>query len=120
MSTMRRGGEGSVLRLGRRSRAGLSLTLGVLIGLGLVLLPGILAPQAQISATSGSNSRWTFSTQSAQPGNRGNQTTGTSISITAGSMLTLISLVLFPAITLSFLARYWMLKQAKDRLSSED
>src|SRR5256712_13041165 len=111
MSSMRRGGEGSVLRLGRRSRAGLSLTLGVLIGLGLVFLPGILAPQTQTSATSGSNSRWTFSTQSAQPSNLGNQTAGTSISITVGSMLILVSLVLFPAIALSFLARFWTLKQ---------
>src|SRR5205823_5952205 len=114
------GGEGSILRLGRRTRAGLSLTLGVLIGFGLVTLPGNLAPSTQTSTTFGSNSRGTFSTQSTQPGNLGNQPTGASISTTAGSMLILVGLVLFPAIALSFLARHLTLKQAKDRLGSEN
>jgi hypothetical protein len=35
-------------------------------------------------------------------------------------MLILVTLVLFPAIALSFLARYWTLKQAKDRLGLEN
>jgi hypothetical protein len=109
-----------ILRLGRRTRAGLSLTLGVLIGLGLVILPGVLAPTTQTSTTSGSSSRGTFSAQSTQPGNLGNQPTGASIDTTVGSTLILVSLVLFPAIALSFLARYWTLKQVKDRLGSEN
>jgi hypothetical protein len=96
------------------------LTLGVLIGLGLVILPGILAPSTQTSTAYGSNSRGTFSAQSTQPGNLGNQPTGASIGTTAGSMLILVSLVLFPAIALSFLARHLILKQAKDRLGSEN
>jgi hypothetical protein len=106
------------LRLGRRTRAGVSLTLGVLIGLGLVILPGVLAPSTQTSTTSGSNSRGTFFAQSTQPGNLGSQPTGASIGTTVGSILILVSLVLFPAIALSFLARYWTLKQAKDQLGS--
>ena len=108
------------LRLGRRARAGLSLTLAVLIGFGLVILPGILAPSTQTSTTFGSNSKGTFSAQSTQPGNLGNRPTGASIGTTAGSILMLVSLVLFPAIALSFLARYWTLKQAKDRLGLEN
>ena len=114
------GGDRSTLRLGRRTRAGISLTLGVLIGLGLVILPGILASSTQTSTTSGTNSRGTFSAQSTQPGNLGNQSMGASIGTTVGSMLILVSLVLFPAVALSFLARYWTLKQAKDRLGSEN
>jgi len=108
------------LRLGRRARAGLSLTLAVLIGFGLVILPGILTPSTQTSTTFGSNSKGTFSAQSTQPGNLGNRPTGASIGTTAGSILMLVSLVLFPAIALSFLARYWTLKQAKDRLGLEN
>ena len=108
------------LRLGRRARAGLSLTLAVLIGFGLVILPGILTPSTQTSTTSGSNSRETFSGQSTQPGNLGNQSTGASIGTTVGSKLILVSLVLFPAIALSFLARHWTLKQAKERLGLEN
>ena len=108
------------LRLGRRARAGLSLTLAVLIGFGLVILPGILTPSTQTSTTSGSNSRETFSGQSTQPGNLGNQSTGASIGTTVGSKLILVSLVLFPAIALSFLARHWTLNQAKERLGLEN
>jgi len=37
-----------------------------------------------------------------------------------GSKLILVSLVLFPAIALSFLARHWTLKQAKERLGLEN
>jgi len=114
------GGEGSTLRLGRRTRAGLSLTLGVLLGLGLVILPGILSPSTQTSTTSGSNPRVTSTAQSTQPGKLGDQPTETSIGTTVDSVLILVSLVLFPAIALSFLARHWMLKQAKDRLGSEN
>jgi hypothetical protein len=108
------------LRLGRRARAGLSLTLAVLIGFGLVILPGILAPSTQTSTTFGSNSRGTSSAQSTQPGNLGNQPTGTSIGTAVGSALILVSMVLLPAIALSFVARYWTLKQAKNRLGSEN
>ena len=107
-----------ILRLGRRARAGVSLTLGLLIGLGLVILPGILTTQT--STTSGSDSRVTSSAQSTQPGNLGNQPTGASIGTTVASILILVSLVLFPSIALSFLARYWTLKRAKDRLGSEN
>ena len=114
------GGERWALRLGRRTRAGVSMTLGVLIGLGLAILPGILTPSTQTSTTSGSNSRETFSGQSTQPGNLGNQSTGASIGTTVGSKLILVCLVLFPAIALSFLARYWTLKQAKERLGLEN
>jgi len=114
------GGDGSILRLGRRTRAGLSLTLGVLIGFGLVILPGILTPSTQTSTTSGSNSGGTLSFGSARPGNLGNQPTRTSIGTTVGSMLILVSLVLSPALALSFLARYWTLKQAKNRFISEN
>ena len=96
------------------------MTLGVLIGLGLVILPGILTPSTQSSTTSGSNSRGTFSAQSTQPGNLGNQSRGVSIGTTVGSKLILVSLVLFPAIALSFLARYWTLKQANERLGLEN
>ena len=109
-----------MLRLGRRTKAGLSLTLGVLIGLGLVILPGVLAPSSQTSTTLGSNSRVTSSVQSGQPGSLNKQPTGASSGVTVGSLLILVSLVLFPAVALSFLARYWTLKQAKDRLGSEN
>ena len=96
------------------------MTLGVLIGLGLVILPGILTPSTQSSTTSGSNSRGTFSAQSTQPGNPSNQPNETSIGTAVGSALILVSMVLLPAIALSFVARYWTLKQAKNRLGSEN
>ncbi|TMI09432.1 hypothetical protein E6H34_01420 [Candidatus Bathyarchaeota archaeon] len=108
------------MRLGRRTRAGLSLTLGVLIGLGLVVLPGILAAPSQTSTTFGSNPRVTSPVQAGQSGSLGNQPTGASSGFTAGSLLILVGLVLSPAIALSFLARYWMSKQAKDRLGSKN
>ena len=104
------------MRLGRRTRAGLNLTLGVLIGLGLVSLPGILVPSSQTSTTPGSNSRVTSPFQAGQSGSLGNQPTGTWSGVTVGSLLILVSLVLFPAIALSLLARYWTLKQAKNRV----
>jgi len=106
-------GEGSILRFGRRTKRGVSMILGVLIGLGLVILPGVLAPSIQTSTTSGSNSRVTSSAQSTQPGTLGNQPTGASATTAFGSLLILLSLVLFPAIALSFLARAWTLKRAK-------
>src|SRR5438093_7694321 len=109
-----------MLRLGRRTRAGLAVTLGLMIGLGLVILPGILAPSTQTSTGSGSNSRVTSSVQSTQPGDLGNQSAGTPIGTTVGLMLILVSLVLFPAIALSFLARYLTLRQAKNRIGSEN
>jgi membrane protease YdiL (CAAX protease family) len=113
-------GEGPILRIGRRTRAGLGLTLGVLVGLGLVILPGLLAPSNQTSTTSGSNNRVTASTQSAQPGSLNNQPKGALSGITVDSLLILVSLVLFPAIALAFLARYSTLNQAKSRLDSEN
>ncbi len=109
------------MRLKRKTRGGLSLILGALIGLGLVILPGVLAPLTQTSTTSISSfGSANPSVRSTQPGNLGNQPSMTSIGSTVGSMLILVSFVLFPAVALSFLARYWTLKQAKDRLGSEN
>ncbi|OLD11977.1 MAG: hypothetical protein AUI93_03470 [Crenarchaeota archaeon 13_1_40CM_3_52_10] len=103
--------------LGRRTRAGLGLTLGVLIGLGLVILPGVLAPSTQTATTSGSNPRvTTSSTQSYQPGTMNKQPTGATSEITLSSLLMLVGLVLLPAIALSYFARAWTLKQAKTKL----
>lgn len=106
-----------MLRLGRKSRAGISLTLGVLVGLGLVILPGVLAPSTQTSTSAGENSKVTFpSAQSPQPGTLSNASNGTSSGITVGSLLVLAGLVLFPAIALSYLARAWTLRHAKAKL----
>jgi len=108
------------LRLGRRTRAGLSLTLGLLIGLGLVILPGVLAPSTQTPTTSGSNPRGTTSSiQSTQPDTMNKQPTGASSEITLSSLLVLVSLVLLPAIALSYFARAWTLKQAKAKLGDQ-
>ncbi len=94
------------------------MMLGILMGLGLVILPGILASPTQTSTTSGSNSRGSFSAQSTQSGTLSNQPTGASATTALGSLLILLSLVLFPAIALSFLARAWTLKQAKAGLEN--
>ncbi|HEV2118594.1 MAG TPA: hypothetical protein VGS11_00590 [Candidatus Bathyarchaeia archaeon] len=111
------------MRLGKRTQAGLSLVLGVLIGLAFVVLPGILAPSTQTSVTHGSNGSnyGTFGpAQATQPGTLGNQPNASSVGSIVGSILILVSLILFPAIALSFLARHWVLKQAKERLGSND
>jgi hypothetical protein len=95
----------------------MSLTLGVLIGLGLVILPGIVSPSTQIPTTSGSNPRGTTSSiQTNQPGTMNKQPTGASNAITLSSVLMLVSLLLLPAIALSYFARAWTLKQAKAKL----
>ena len=105
------------MRLGKRGRAGVSLTLGILVGLGLVILPGVLAPSTQTSTTSGSNPRATTSSvQSYQPDPMNKQPTGASNAITLSSLSILVGLVLFPAIALSYFARAWTLKQAKAKL----
>ncbi|HWY27945.1 MAG TPA: hypothetical protein VNW25_01670 [Candidatus Sulfotelmatobacter sp.] len=106
------------MRLGNRTRTGLSLTLGVLIGLGLVILPGVLAPPTQTSTTSGSNPgiTTTSANQSNQPNTMSKQPTGAANEITLSSLLMLVGLVLLPAIALSYFARAWTLKQAKTKL----
>lgn len=104
------------MRFGRQTKAGLSLALGLLIGLGLVILPGILAPSTQTSTTSGSNSKVTFPSAQSSPGSMSNVPTGASNTVTFGSLLVLVGLVLLPAIALSYIARALMLKQAKARL----
>lgn len=91
--------------------------LGALIGLGLVILPGVLVPSAQTPTTSGSNPRATTSSiQSYLPGSMNKQPTGPSSGITPGSLIILVGLVLLPAIALSYFARAWTLKQAKAEL----
>ena len=92
--------------------------LGVLVGLALVILPGVLAPSTQTSTTFGSNSRVTPSVQSAQPGTGGNQPSGASSAMTLVSLLILVSLILFPAIALSYVSRAWTLKRAKAGLEN--
>jgi hypothetical protein len=105
------------LRLGRRTRTGLGLTLGVLIGLGLVILPGVLASSTQTSTSSGSNPRGnTSSIQSPQPGMMNKQPAGATNEITVSSLLILVGLVLLPAIAISYFARAVTLKQAKAKL----
>jgi hypothetical protein len=104
------------LRFGRQTKAGLSLALGVLIGLGLVILPGVLAPSTQTSTASGSNSKATFSSAQSSSGSMSNLPTGASNTITFGSLLILVGLILLPAIALSYFARALTLKQAKARL----
>ena len=91
--------------------------LGVLLGLGLVILPGVLSPSTQTPTTSGSNPRGTTSSiQSNQPDTMNKQPTGASGEITLSSLLMLVSLVLLPAFALSYFARAWTLKQAKAKL----
>ncbi len=102
--------------LGRRTRTGLGLTLGMLIGLGLVILPGVLAPSTQTSTTSGSNPGVTTSTQSYQPGTMNKQPTVATGEIMLSSLLMLVGLVLLPAIAVSYFARAWTLKHAKTKL----
>ena len=104
------------LRLGRQTRAGLSLTLGALIGLGLVILPGVLTPSTQTSTLAGPNSGGTFSSARSSPGSISNPPAGASSATTFGSLLILVSLVLLPAIALSYFARALTLKRAKARL----
>jgi hypothetical protein len=112
------GGESSILRIEGRTKAGLGLVLGVMVGLGLVVLPGVIAPST--STELGSNSRVTPSTQSLQPGNPNNQSNEASSAFNEGSLLVLVGALLFPAIALSFLARSWTLRRAKVRLGSEN
>ena len=105
------------MRLGRRTRVGISLMLGVLLGLGLVILPGVLSPVTQTQTTSDFNPRGTTSSiQPNQPGMMNKQPVGASNEITLSSLLMLVSLVLLPAIALSYFARAWTLKQAKAKL----
>jgi hypothetical protein len=106
------------LRIEGRTKAGLGLVVGVMVGLGLVVLPGVIAPST--STELGSNSRVTPSTQSLQPGKPNNQSNEASSAFNEGSLLVLVGALLFPAIALSFLARSWTLRRAKVRLGSEN
>jgi hypothetical protein len=108
------------LRLGRRSSAGLSLTLGVLVGLALVILPGVLTPSTQNSTTGLNYFGRIPSILSTQSGTLNNQPTVASTGATVGSLLILVILILFPAFSLSVVARYWTLKRAKAGLASEE
>ncbi len=111
------------MKFGTRTRTALSLTLGVLAGLGLIILPGGLAPSLRpaSSATAGTGSNSTSGTPStvtivAGPKYLLNLTYGKSggeAGNTIGSLLLLVSLVLVPALALSFIARTWAMKRAK-------
>ncbi len=98
---------------------GFGLALGVLAGLGLILLPGILAVPTPTTTTTGSNSTVSGFTIAAtrSPSTLNNQTKGSSYGIGSGiapgSLLILVSLVLVPAMTLSFMVRTWTMRRAR-------
>jgi hypothetical protein len=93
---------------------GLSLTVGILLGLALLSLPEVLSPPTQ-SQTTLSHGGVTFGSDMTQPGSFGNPPNRSSIGSTLDQILILVSMVLFPAVALSFLARYWTLSRARER-----
>ncbi len=109
------------MRFSKRNRMGFGLTLGVLAGLGLILLPGILAVPTPTTSTTttGSNSTVSGLTIAATraPSTLNNQTNGSSYGIGSGigpaSVTVLVLLILVPAITLSFLSRAWAMRRAR-------
>ena len=111
----------SRLKFAGMNRVGLSLTLGVLVGLTLILLPGILASPTSAAGPSSNSTGTTSSynpsifTVRAGPSGIGSSTGGSSI-VTSGSLFVLILLVLIPAVALSFFARTWTLRQNRLRL----
>ncbi len=104
------------MRLGARFRLGLGLTLGVIVGLGLILIPGFFAPPpTTLTSSTGSNLTWT-PTFSSSRGSQSNTPPARTTSITTlDSLLILVGTILCPAIALSFLARRWTLKKARAR-----
>ena len=108
------------MRLGGKSRAGITLTLGLLVGIVLVILPGILALPTPNSSSTGSDTRGPTQSFTTASSNKNTQPTTTTPTVSAmAGIVTLAGLILIPAIALSVLVRHWTLKRARSRNSSD-
>ena len=105
------------MRLGKKTRAGITLTLGALVGLGLLVLPGVLAPPTSNSISTSSDTRASSSAFTAGSGSQRDQPTQTPTSSLGSSLAILVGLVL-PAIATSLFVRHLVLKRAENRLGS--
>ncbi len=102
------------MKLGAKFRLTLGLTMGLLAGISLVLIPGFFATPPTTPTISGSNYTVTPSTFTASRGSQSTPSPAPTTSIvTLDSLLILIGTILCPAIALSFLARRWTLRRTR-------
>lgn len=109
------------MKIGGKTRVGITLSLGVLVGLGLVILPGLFSTPTTNSTSTGANIRTptpTYTVGTTSSGSQSNQPALTPT--TAGNLTFTIALILFPAISLSIFVHYWTLKGTKNRLEPEN
>jgi len=108
------------LKLGARTRLALVVMLGVVVGLGFITIPRIVAtPSHSLSATTTTGTNSTSGTTSAyNPGTlklsnstRSQMPTETTINLTALSVL--LSLIVVPALTLSLLTSTFVSRRAR-------
>ena len=115
-------GGSQAVKIGGKTRVGMTLSLGFLVGLGLVILPGLFATPTTNSTSTGTNVRTptpTYTVGSSSSASQSNQTL-TPTTGPLGNLVFTIALILFPAISISIFVRYWTLKSTKNKLESED
>ena len=107
------------MKIGGKTKVGITLSLGVLVGLGLVILPGLFATPTTNST--GANIRTPTPAYTVVPNSSVSKSSQPVLDpTTVGNLAFTIALILLPAISLSIFARYWTLKDSKNKLKSEN
>ena len=120
-SGKRKGGP-RTLRISGKKRVGITLSMGVLVGLGLVILPGLFATPMTNSTSTSPNVRTptpTYTVGSSSSANPSNRPSIIPTTSPVGNLAFAIALILLPAISISIFVRYWTLKDTRKRLDSE-
>ena len=109
------------MKIGGKTRVGITLSLGVLVGLGLVILPGLFATPITNSTSTGANVRTPTPAYTVVPNSSVSKSNHPALTpTTVGNLAFTIALILLPAISLSIFVRYWTLKATKNKLESEN
>ena len=115
-------GRSPRLRINGKTRVGITLSMGVLVGLGLVILPGLFATPMTNSTSTGQNVRTptpTYTVGSSSSANPSNRPAIIPTTSPVGNLAIAIALMLLPAISISTFVRYWTLKGTRKKLESE-
>ena len=100
-----------------RTRTGLSLVLGVFVGIALLSIPAFLSPSPPTAQSSDTETRSLFEIQALSNVPSTGAQKGTSAESTVSEKLSLglnLFLILLPASVLSILARRWTRKKLSD------
>ena len=111
------------MKIGGRTRVGITLSLGVLVGIGLVILPGLFATPTTNSTSTNANIRTPtppYTAGSSSSVGKNNQPALTPTTSPVVSLAFIVALILLPTISLSVFVRYWTLKGTKNRPESEN